>query len=132
LRPPAARRELRRIPAGRRDRPESAMMAIKAFNSSRNGMTEAERDLWHLIEVSKAISASLDLDKVLGLIIDAAISVLSADAAVIVLLDEHRRPHLRNERARRPSRAPGAKYSQSFIDQVLQTGQPQFVLDSDL
>ena len=108
-------------------------MAIKtAFNTVRQGMTEAERDLWRLIEVSKAISASLDLDKVLGLIIDAAISVLDADAAVIVLLDEHRRPQLRNERARRPSRAPGAKYSQTFIDQVLQTGEPHFVLDSDL
>jgi len=58
--------------------------------------------------------------------------VLNADAAVIVLLDEQRRPHLRNERARRPSRAPGAKYSQTFIDQVLQTGEPTFVLDSDL
>ena len=107
-------------------------MAIKAFNSVRNGMTEAERDLWHLIELSKAINASLDLDKVLGLIIDATISVLTADTAVIVLLDEHRKPHLRNERARRVSRTPGAKYSQSFIDQVLSTGEPAFVLDSDL
>jgi two-component system, NtrC family, sensor kinase len=95
-------------------------------------MTDVERDLWRLIDVTKAISASLDLDQVLGLIIDAAISVLTADAASIVLLDDNRRPHLRSERSRRPSRAPNTKYSQTFIDQVLQTGEPAFVLDSDL
>jgi two-component system, NtrC family, sensor kinase len=95
-------------------------------------MTDVERDLWRLIEVTQAISASLDLDQVLGLIIDAALSVLTADAAVIVLLDDQRRPHLRSERARRPSRAATTKYSHTYIDQVLATGEPAFVLDSDL
>jgi signal transduction histidine kinase len=104
-----------------------------AYDTTKQGtMTDVERDLWRLIDVSKAISASLDLDQVLGLIIDAAISVLTADAASIVLLDDHRRPHLRSERSRRPSRAPSTKYSHTFIDQVLQTGEPAFVLDSDL
>jgi signal transduction histidine kinase len=103
-----------------------------ACNAVRPGMTETERDLWRLIEVSKAISASLDLDQVLGLIVDAAVSVLTADAAVIVLLDEEHRPRLRNERARRPSRSPSAKYSQTYIDKVMQTGEPVFVLDRDL
>jgi C4-dicarboxylate-specific signal transduction histidine kinase len=105
---------------------------VIACNAVRPGMTDTERDLWRLIEVTKAITASLDLDQVLGLIVDAAVSVLTADSAVIVLLDEHRRPHLRSERARRPSRSPTAKYSQTFIDKVLQTGEPAFVLDRDL
>jgi signal transduction histidine kinase len=105
---------------------------VIACNAVRPGMTDTERDLWRLIEVTKAITASLDLDQVLGLIVDAAVSVLTADSAVIVLLDEHRRPHLRSERARRPSRSPTMKYSQTFIDKVLQTGEPVFVLDSDL
>ena len=95
-------------------------------------MSDVERDLWRLIEVTKAITASLDLDQVLGLIIDAAISVLTADAAVVVLLDEHKRPHLRSERNRRPSRSGTAKYSQTFIDKVMKTGEPAFVLDTDL
>ena len=87
-----------------------------ACSAVRPGMTDTERDLWRLIEVTKAITASLDLDQVLGLIVDAAVSVLTADSAVIVLLDEHRRPHLRSERSRRPSRSPSTKYSQTFID----------------
>jgi len=98
------------------------------------GMSDSERDLWRLIDVTKAISASLDLDRVLGLIVDAAVSVLTADAAVIVLLDSERRPRLRNERSRRPSRSASAsaRYSQTFIDKVMQTGEPVFVLDRDL
>jgi signal transduction histidine kinase len=101
-----------------------------AFSVARQGgMSDTERDLWRLIDVTKAITASLDLDQVLGLIVDASISVLTADAAVIVLIDEHRRPHLRSER---PSKAASTKYSQTFIDKVLQTGEPVFVLDSDL
>jgi two-component system, NtrC family, sensor kinase len=104
-----------------------------AVDTMRQGaMTEVERDLWRLIDVTRAISASLDLDQVLGLIIDAAISVLTADAASIVLLDDQRRPQLRSERSRRPSRAPSTKYSHTYIDQVLHTGEPAFVLDSDL
>jgi two-component system NtrC family sensor kinase len=104
-----------------------------ACNAARpGGMTDTERDLWRLIEVTKAISASLDLDQVLGLIVDAALSVLTADAAVLVLLDDERRPQLRNERSRRPTRSASAKYSQTFIDKVLQTGEPVFVLDRDL
>ena len=105
---------------------------IACIHTVRDSMSDTERDLWRLIDVTKAITASLDLDQVLGLIIDAAISVLTADAAVIVLIDEHRKPHLRSERSRRPSRAASTKYSQTFIDKVLQTGEPAFVLDSDL
>jgi signal transduction histidine kinase len=103
-----------------------------AVNPTQGTMTDVERDLWRLIDVTKAIGASLDLDQVLGLIIDAAISVLTADAASIVLLDDHQRPQLRSERSRRPSRAPGTRYSQTYIDQVLHSGEPAFVLDADL
>src|SRR6185503_6269723 len=122
--------QLRREPVGGGGRSRSA--PVIACSAVRPDMTDTERDLWRLIEVTKAITASLDLDQVLGLIVDAAVSVLTAASAVIVLLDDQRRPHLRSERTRRPSRSPTTKYSQTFIDKVLQTGEPAFVLDRDL
>jgi len=105
---------------------------MMALQTPLPGMTDIEHDLWRLIEVTKAINASLDLDKVLNVILDAAISVLTADTAVLVLLDEQRRPQLRSERHRSAPKGASAKYSQTFIDQVLQTGEPVYVLDTDL
>lgn len=94
-----------------------------------NEISDAERDLWQLIEVAKAISASLDLDDVLGRIVDGALSVLGADDAAVIVVDGMRRPQLRNERRRRTSRGIAGRWSQTCIDRVLVSGEPVFMVD---
>jgi hypothetical protein len=61
-------------------------------------VTALERDLWRLVDVTKALSASLDIDTILGLIADGVVSLLGADMAAVVAYDDRGQPSLRVER----------------------------------
>ena len=89
-----------------------------------------ERELWRLVDVTKALSASRDIDTILALIADSVIALLGADMVVVVALDDRRQPSLRVERTVN-GKPPGA-YSRSLTEQVLNSGEPVFVLDTDL
>src|SRR5688572_4720237 len=92
-------------------------------------MSEFEKGLWRLLEVTKAIGSSLEVDKVLALIADAVIALLHADSALVVAYDEARRPALRCES---PAAKKSSSYSHSVTERVLATGEPVFILDTDL
>lgn len=85
--------------------------------------------LWRLVEVTKAIGGTLEVDKVLALIADAVIALINADSALVVAYDEARQPSLRCES---PATKKASRYSHSVTDQVLSTGEPVFILDTDL
>jgi diguanylate cyclase (GGDEF)-like protein len=90
-----------------------------------------ERELWRLVDVTKALSASLDIDTILALIADGVLSLLGADMVVVVAHDDRRQPTLRVERTL-SGKPPSGAYSRTLTEQVLRTGEPVFVLDTDL
>jgi diguanylate cyclase (GGDEF)-like protein len=89
-----------------------------------------ERELWRLVDVTKALSGSLDINTILTLIADGVISLLGADMVVVVAHDERRQPTLRVERTLNGK--PPSAYSRTLTEQVLTSGEPVFVLDTDL
>jgi diguanylate cyclase (GGDEF)-like protein len=90
-----------------------------------------ERELWRLVDVTKALSASRDIETILASIADGVLSLLEADMVAVVAHDERRQPTLRLERTANGKPSTGA-FSRTLIDQVLTTGEPVFVLDTDL
>jgi diguanylate cyclase (GGDEF)-like protein len=97
---------------------------------SSDSVTDMERELWRLVDVTKALSGSLDITTILGLIADGVVALLGADLVVVVAHDEHRKPTLRVERT--AGGKPPSTYSRTLTEQVLQTGEAVFVLDTDL
>jgi diguanylate cyclase (GGDEF)-like protein len=90
-----------------------------------------ERELWRLVDVTKALSASRDIETILASIADGVLSLLEADMVAVVAHDERRQPTLRLERTAN-GKPPTGAFSRTLIDQVLTTGEPVFVLDTDL
>ncbi|HEY0987899.1 MAG TPA: sensor domain-containing diguanylate cyclase [Kofleriaceae bacterium] len=90
-----------------------------------------ERELWRLVDVTKALSASRDIETILASIADGVLSLLEADMVAVVAHDERRQPTLRLERTAN-GKPPSGAFSRTLIDQVLTTGEPVFVLDTDL
>jgi len=90
-----------------------------------------ERELWRLVDVTKALSASRDIETILESIADGVLSLLEADMVAVVAHDERRQPTLRLERTAN-GKPPSGAFSRTLIDQVLATGEPVFVLDTDL
>ena len=90
-----------------------------------------ERELWRLVDVTKALSASRDIETILASIADGVLSLLEADMVAVVAHDERRQPTLRLERTAN-GKPPSGAFSRTLIDQVLATGEPVFVLDTDL
>ncbi|MCC6806626.1 MAG: sensor domain-containing diguanylate cyclase [Deltaproteobacteria bacterium] len=95
-------------------------------------------DYRKLIQVTKAMSSTLDVDAQLPGIMDAAISLTHADSCLLVLFDKNNALEVRAERHADASKVAGkdpgkhGKYSRSVIQDVVDTGQPIFVLDTDL
>jgi diguanylate cyclase (GGDEF)-like protein len=98
---------------------------------SSDSVTDMERELWRLVDVTKALSGSLDISTILTLIADGVISLLGADMVMVVAHDDRHEPTLRVERTRN-GKPSGGEYSRTLAEQVLRTGQPVFVLDTDL
>jgi diguanylate cyclase (GGDEF)-like protein len=90
-----------------------------------------ERELWRLVDVTKALSATREIDTILASIADGVLSLLDADMVAVVAHDERRQPTLRLERTAN-GKPPTGAFSRTLIDQVLKTGEPAFVLDTDL
>jgi diguanylate cyclase (GGDEF)-like protein len=90
-----------------------------------------ERELWRLVEVTKALSATREIDTILASIADGVLSFLDADMVAVVAHDARREPTLRLERTAK-GKPPTGAFSRTMIDQVLSTGEPVFILDTDL
>jgi diguanylate cyclase (GGDEF)-like protein len=87
-----------------------------------------------LIQVTKAMSCSLDLDEQLPGIMDAAISLTQADVCMLVLFNKQNELEVKAERHADPrgKDQKHGKYSRSVIQDVVDKGEPMFVLDADL
>ncbi len=94
---------------------------------------ELTRDLRQLVQVTKVISSSLQIDDQLPVIMDAVIQLTGADKALLLLYNANNELEIRAEHPP-PNDPPkkGAKYSTGIIEQVMKTGQAQFILDTDL
>ncbi len=94
---------------------------------------ELTRDLRQLVQVTKVISSSLLVDDQLPVIMDAVVQLSRADKGLLLLFDNKGELKVRAEH---PPRAEGAqkdtKYSTGIIEQVMKTGEAQFILDTDL
>lgn len=96
-------------------------------------------DFRKLISVTKTINSSLDIDEQLPLIMDAALSLTQADSCLLVLYDAQRELSLRAQRHANPKQplfgsdsSELPKYSRSVVKDVVEKGEPLFILDVDL
>lgn len=90
-------------------------------------------DYRHLLQVTRMLGSSLSVDEQLPAIMDAAISLTSADKALLVLYNNEGKLDVRAERPlASDSKKDTSRYSSSVIEQVISTGQAMFVLDTDL
>jgi len=101
------------------------------MSDSSDSVTKMERELWRLVDVTKALSATREIDIILASIADGVLSLLEADMVAVVAHDERREPTLRLERTA-SGKPPTGAFSRTLIDRVLTTGEPVFVLDTDL
>ena len=60
---------------------------VERLEEQKNGMMEGMTKLERLIDASKIINSTLDLDKLLGLILDAATKSIEADRGTLYLVD---------------------------------------------
>lgn len=90
-------------------------------------------DYRHLLQVTRVLGSSLSVDEQLPAIMDAAISLTSADKALLVLYNSQGGLDVKAERPSAvESKKDTSRYSSSVIEQVITSGQPMFVLDTDL
>jgi diguanylate cyclase (GGDEF)-like protein len=96
-------------------------------------------DFRKLIQVTKTLSSSLDIDEQLPFVMDAALALTQADRCLLVLFNKKNELEVRADRHRDPkkaeSEAPTSKnstYSRSVIQEVVDKNEPTFVLDTDL
>ncbi len=89
-------------------------------------------DLRRLVSVTKVITSSLSVDEQLPLIMDAVIALTNADKAMLLLF-ENGRYEVRAERpAPADTKSSRPAYSTGVINQVVESGEPLFILDTDL
>ena len=96
-------------------------------------------DFRKLIQVTKTLSCSLDVDEQLPCIMDAAIALTQADRCLLVLFNKKSELEVRADRHRDPKKAEAevassrnSTYSRSVIQEVVDKNEPTFVLDTDL
>jgi serine/threonine-protein kinase PknK len=83
-------------------------------------------ELRRLQEVTKALNSELDLDRLLGLVVDAAIELAHAERGFLILVEEGNAVAFRVARniERTELERPDRKVSNSIAQRALQTGQP--------
>ena len=93
---------------------------------------ELTRDLRQLVQVTKMISSSLHIEEQLPVIMDAVIKLTNADKAMLLLAGPSGELEVKAEHPARHAAKKDGKYSTTVIQQVMASGEPSFVLDTDL
>lgn len=95
------------------------------------GVTVREDRLWRVLEVNREIAGEYDLDKLLGMVTDHAISLLRAERGFVLLRSRSGNDHLSVHAVRdRDGDDPHARFSQSIAERVVQTGEPFVAVDA--
>src|SRR5262245_25687944 len=90
------------------------------------------RDFRHLLQATKAINSLHSVDEQLPLIMEAVVDLSRADRALLLLYDAAGQLELRAARNPRRQAADDGRYSRGVIDEVMSSGEPRFILDTDL
>ena len=89
------------------------------------------RNLWALLEISKALNSSLRLDDVLEKVIEAVLALTRAERGMLLLLGkdtEHM--EVKVQRNFDPTGSADSRYSSTVVNDVVTTGEPTILTDA--
>lgn len=88
------------------------------------------RNLWALLEISKALNSSLRLDDVLNKVIEAVLALTRAERGMLLLGEDADDLKVRIARNFDTSKAEDMRYSTTVVRDVFSTGEPRILTDA--
>ena len=88
------------------------------------------RNLWALLEISKALNSSLRLDDVLEKVIEAVLALTRAERGILLLGEDADRMEIKVQRNFDASGADEARYSSTVVRDVVTRGEPRILTDA--
>jgi len=88
------------------------------------------RNLWALLEISKALNSSLRLDDVLNKVIEAVLALTRAERGLLLLGEEADDLKVRIARNFDTSKTEDMRYSTTVVRDVFSTGEPRILTDA--
>ena len=88
------------------------------------------RNLWALLEITKALNSSLRLDDVLAKVIEAVLALTRAERGMLLLGDDAQDLDIKIQRNFDASAPDDARYSSSVVNDVFSTGEPRILTDA--
>lgn len=88
------------------------------------------RNLWALLEISKALNSSLRLDDVLDKVIEAVLALTRAERGMLLLGEDADDLKVRIARNFDTSKAEDMRYSTTVVRDVFSTGEPRILTDA--
>ncbi len=88
------------------------------------------RNLWALLEISKALNSSLRLDDVLEKVIEAVLALTRAERGILLLGEDADRMEIKVQRNFDASGSADARYSSTVVRDVVTRGEPRILTDA--
>ncbi len=88
------------------------------------------RNLWALLEISKALNSSLRLDDVLEKVIEAVLALTRAERGMLLLGEDADHMETKIQRNFDASGSDDSRYSSSVVRKVVTSGEPSIVTDT--
>jgi len=88
------------------------------------------RNLWALLEISKALNSSLRLDDVLEKVIEAVLALTRAERGMLLLGDSADHMEIEVQRNFDASASDDARYSSTVVRDVVTSGEPRILTDA--
>lgn len=88
------------------------------------------RNLWALLEISKALNSSLRLDDVLEKVIEAVLALTRAERGMLMLGEDADNMQVQVQRNFDPSASDDRRYSSTVVRDVVTSGEPRILTDA--
>lgn len=88
------------------------------------------RNLWALLEISKALNSSLHLDDVLEKVIEAVLALTRAERGILLLGEDADHMEIEVQRNFDASGSDDPRYSSTVVRDVVTTGEPRILTDA--
>ena len=88
------------------------------------------RNLWALLEISKALNSSLRLDDVLEKVIEAVLALTRAERGMLLLGKDSAHMEVKVQRNFDVSGGADSRYSSTVVNDVVTTGEPTILTDA--
>lgn len=88
------------------------------------------RNLWALLEISKALNSSLRLDDVLEKVIEAVLALTRAERGILLLGEDPDQMEIKVQRNFDASGSENARYSSTVVRDVVTRGEPRILTDA--